>query len=158
MIVLRRYRDGDADGCAAVFERAVHEGAARHYTAEQRAAWAPPGPRPREAALRFADRLARQITWVAVRGTDIAGFMSLRPDGYVDFTYVAPEEMGSGLAGRLYERILGEARALGLTRLTSEASHLARPFFARHGWRIDAPQEVERLGVKIPNFRMSLDL
>jgi putative acetyltransferase len=50
--------------------------------------------------------------------------------------------------------IEGRARVHGHTRLETEASLLAEPFFARHGWRVLQRQEVERDGVKIPNAVM----
>ncbi|WP_158243194.1 GNAT family N-acetyltransferase [Acidimangrovimonas sediminis] len=146
---LRRYRASDAEACAALFHRAVQVGAAGHYSAEQRNAWAPEPP----PAGPFGARLARQITWVAEED-GIAGFMSLRPEGYLDLTYVAPERRGTGLAAQLYDKIEAEAAALGLAEMTVEASLLARPFLARRGWELVAAQEVERRGVMIPNFRM----
>ena len=156
MIALRRFRPADAPACGALFHRAVHVGAAEHYTPEQRAAWAPYPDPPPEVLDRLGARLSEEITWIAeAEDGRIAGFMALRSDGYLDMAFVAPERRGTGLAGRLYARIEAEARALGLTRLRTEASHLARPFFARRGWRLDAAQEITRRGVTIPNFRMS---
>jgi len=158
MIEIRPYREGDAAGCGALFHRAVHEGAAGHYSAEQRAAWAPYPVLPPDVEARFDQRLSGQITWVAEEDGSIEGFMSLRQDGYVDYAYVAPERMGTGLAGELYKKIKASARKLSLNRLTTEASHLARPFFERRGWELMAAQHVERQGVLIPNFKMKKDL
>jgi hypothetical protein len=49
-------------------------------------------------------------------------------------------------------------RAGGLNRLTTHASHLARRFFARHGWRVDYPETAERDGAALERFALSLDL
>lgn len=152
---LRRYRPGDATGGAEVFYRAVREGAASAYDAAQRAAWAPEFPRPPEMQAAWATRLGMQITWVAEEAGVLQGLFSLRTDGYLDLAFVLPARMGTGLAGQLYDRIEAEAQALGLRRLTVEASRLARPFLARRGWQVDAAQEVVRHGVTLPNFRMS---
>lgn len=152
---LRRFRLTDGTACGDLFHRAVREGAASRYTLEQRTAWAPHDAPSPEQRARFAARLDQQITWVAEEAGTIEGFLSLRADGYLDLAYVTPERMGRGLAGQLYEKIEAEARALGLSHLTSEASHFARPFFARRGWQVDAPQQIERQGVLIENFRMS---
>lgn len=152
---LRRFYETDAAACGALFYRAVHEGAAEHYTPEQRAAWAPWQVPPPEVLERLAARLCEEITWVAEEQDALQGFMSLRIDGYLDMAFVAPERRRTGLAGQLYEKIEAAARDLGLTRLNTEASHLARHFFARRGWQLDAAQQVERRGVLIPNFRMS---
>ncbi|MFC2968627.1 GNAT family N-acetyltransferase [Acidimangrovimonas pyrenivorans] len=152
---LRRFHSADAPACAALFHRAVHEGAAEHYSPAQRAAWAPYATPPREALDRLAARLSEELTWVAEEEGALEGFMSLRIDGYLDMAFVAPERRRTGLAGQLYDKIEAEARALGLIRLTTEASHLARPFFLKRGWQVDAAQQVERQSVLIPNFRMS---
>ena len=57
MIRLRPYTPGDRAAVKTVFYRAVHEGAAGHYTAAQRAAWAPdPAVDPAQP-----DRLAGQF-------------------------------------------------------------------------------------------------
>ena len=154
MIEIRLYREGDAAACAALFYRAVQEGAAGHYSPEQRDAWAPYPELPPDILARFDWRLAQEITWVAEEDGAIEGFMSLRQDGYLDMAYVAPERMGTGLAGELYKKIKASARKLSLNILTTEASHLARPFFARRGWELMAEQQVERRGVLIPNFKM----
>ena len=81
-----------------------------------------------------------------------------RDDGYLDFAYVAPDAMGQGVAKALYDAILAVAEKAGLARLTSEASHLARRFFERQGWRVVEEQSVARNGVTLTNFRMEIDL
>lgn len=152
MIRLRRYAPGDAQALFEVFYRAVHEGAAAHYTPEERHAWA---PEPRHGP-NWPDRLSRQITLIAETGRTSGpqGFMTLGRDGYLDFAYVLPEQRGQGISDALHDRMLTEARALGLSRLETEASHLARRFFLKCGWHVTAAQSVERRGVAIANFRM----
>ncbi|MEO1599208.1 MAG: GNAT family N-acetyltransferase [Pseudomonadota bacterium] len=91
-------------------------------------------------------------------GAEIAGFMSLTPEGVVDMAYVAPKWMGKGVALVLYSALIARAREVGLARLTTDASHLARPFFERRGWRLLTEQQVERHGVRLTNFKMASDL
>ena len=55
---------------------------------------------------------------------------------------------------RRYDAIHEEAVTLGLRRLHSEASHLARPFFERQGWSVVRAQSLERDGVSLTNFVM----
>lgn len=152
---LRPYCMGDAAATANLFHRAVREGARAHYSEAERQAWSPAPPE----GPAWAERLQRAETLVAesADGT-LAGFMSLTEAGVLDLAFVAPEWMGRGVAGQLHDALIGRARARGLTRLTTEASHLARPFFARRGWQLEAEQQVERRGVRLTNFRMSLRL
>lgn len=151
---VRRYQPDDASACAALFYRAVHEGAAVAYSPQQREAWAKQVP---EAEF-WHRRLSNDVCFVAERDGSVAGFMTLEEDGYVGLAYVAPEEMGRGTAAALYAALLNTATCKGLKSLTTEASHLARPFFEKFGWQVVTPQQVERHGVLIPNFKMRCDL
>lgn len=152
---LRPLTPKDADACYAIFYRAVHEGAARHYEPAQRAAWAPASPRAPED---WAARLTQGHAVCATRWGRIVGFFTMGTDGHIDFAYVAPEEMGRGTAGRLYAHCENAARAAGLGVMDTEASHLAKRFFEKRGWRVTARQTVIRNGIGIENFRMEKDL
>ncbi|MGB8621910.1 MAG: GNAT family N-acetyltransferase, partial [Paracoccaceae bacterium] len=114
-----------------------------------------PGPVPAD----WEERLLTGICLVAEapRGTAV-GFATLSADGYLDFLYVAPDWMGRGVAGALYDPLEMQARAFGVTALSTEASHLARRFLERRGWRVEARQSVIRHGVPITNFRMEKQL
>lgn len=152
---VRPYRAEDRAACHGVFYRAVHEGAAEFYDAAQRSAWAPdPEPDPQAP-----DKLLAQWCWVAedARG-QILGFMSLCPNGYLDMAFVLPEVRGKGVAGALYDALTLRARAEGLSRLTVHASHLARRFLAKHGWRTDYAEFHPAAGQRLERFGMSLVL
>lgn len=154
-LVIRPARVTDAPGLANLYHRAVHEGAARHYDAAQRAAWSPAPPTDET----WRRRLIEAQTVVAEQGERLLGFMTLdAATGWIDFAYVAPEAMGQGVAETLYAVLEGRARASGLTRLETEASLLAERFFARRGWHVVQRQEVERAGVRLPNAVMAKDL
>jgi len=149
-IRIRPYRDGDAPVLAGVFDRAVREGAAAAYDADQRAAWASAPDAPPS----WSERLGEEITVVAERDGQVAGFMTLGRDGFLDLAFVLPEAMGTGVAAALHDRVLAEAEARGLTRLTTEASHLARRFFLKQGWRELGEIAVELGGARLASFRM----
>ncbi|ABD54772.1 GNAT family N-acetyltransferase [Jannaschia sp. CCS1] len=150
-VIIRPYRPADAIPLATLYHRAVNEGAALKYDAEQRAAWSPQPP----TSEGWRARVEEAETLVAERDGAILGFMTLDvAAGFVDFAYVAPDVMGQGVASALYAVIEGRARVKGHAVLETEASLLAEPFFLRQGWRVVQRQEVERCGVKIPNARM----
>jgi putative acetyltransferase len=96
---------------------------------------------------------------VAERDGVPVGFMSLDlARGYLDLAFVLPQVMGQGVADALYAVLEARARAEGLARLTTEASALARPFFARNGWALIREQQVERRGVALHNAVMEKTL
>ena len=151
---IRRYRPEDRPACWQIFYRAVREGAAGHYSEAQRAAWAPT-PLP---ALDGYDKLGAQLCFVAERDGALTGFMSLECDGYLDMAFVLPEEMGKGTAAALHGGILAEARQLGLTRMTVHASHLARRFFLKQGWRVVWMENHAADGEVFERFFMVVDI
>lgn len=147
---VRSYREGDAEALGTVFHRAVREGASARYDAAQVAAWSP-APKSGED---WAERLERAGTVVALEDGRPIGFMSLDETGYIDVAFVLPEAMGKGVAATLYAVLEGRARAAGVTQLTTQASLLAEPFFARQGWVVTRRQEVEIGGVTLRNAWM----
>lgn len=149
-LTLRRFRKTDALATFNVFYDAVHHGTGAHYSDRDRAAWAA-SDQPSDG---WADRMNTQITHVAETEGRIIGFMSLRDDGYLDMAFVLPHVMGTGVSDRLYEAQESAALSLKLTTLTTDASHLARPFFLRHGWTVLASQTSRTNGHDIENFAM----
>ncbi|AJE48176.1 GNAT family N-acetyltransferase [Celeribacter indicus] len=152
---LRPLTPADAAACYALFHRTVHGGTGAFYSAEQRAAWAPARDRAPET---WPERLTSGFAICATRRGRIVGFFTMGHDGHIDFAYVALEEMGRGTAGRLYDACEAEARRLGLPQMDTAASHLARRFFEKRGWRVTARQTVIRASVGIENFRMEKSL
>lgn len=151
---VRAYRDADLAAVADLFTAAVHEGAARHYDASQRAAWA---PRPPDLE-RWRERLAPLCTLVAEDDAGLAGFLAYAPDGHVDLLFTAPDRARRGVATALVERAEAELAAAGATELSTEASLVARPLFERHGFRVVEEQTVERDGVALRRFAMRKSL
>lgn len=147
---IRRFRPEDTAATARLFYDAVHQGTRAFYNETQRAAWAPGVPE----TDRWLERLTGQSVFVADLEGEVAGFMTLRDDGYIDLAFVAPDLIGQGIARELYRAIEAEAAGMGLQWLFSHASHVARPFFERQGWSIVREQTVSPRGVAMTNFVM----
>lgn len=130
MQTIRPFRQGDATATHRVFVRAVCEGAASRYSAEELARWLPDPAMPAD----WADRLARHVTLVAEEAEGITGFLLLEEDGYLNLLYVLPERMGRGTADALHAAMLAEAQARRMLRLTVLASRFAQGFLARRDW------------------------
>jgi putative acetyltransferase len=150
--LIRPYHPQDRAACAAVFYRAVREGAAEHYSTNQRAAWAPESA-PDDAT---PDRLLNQHCRVAEQDGQIIGFMSLTAAGYLDMAFVLPEAKGTGVADALYRALMKRAKQDKMTTLTVHASLGARKFFEKHGWQIDCREQHPVNGQTLERFHMSL--
>lgn len=147
-------RPGEARALHGIFVEAVRDGAKSHYDARQRRAWAPDGPPPEW----WHDRLASQTVWVAVGRGQPVGFLSVTPGGHLDLAFVRPSWMGGRAMPALYDAMLHWAREQGLSRLTTDASHLFRAFLRRRGWTGETPEDFDRGGVTLRRWPMELDL
>ena len=151
---VRPYASVDLDALIALFRISVHIVARRDYTLEQVFAWAPEVI-DRE---RWAIRLATCSTWVAASGERPAGFINFEPEGHLDMLYVDPDFQGRGVASRLLSRLEASAQSRGLSRLFTEASITARPFFEHRGFRMVEAQTVTRRGQQLTHYRMERPL
>ena len=147
-VAVRAYRPKDQDAVITVFVRAIRESAVRDYSPAQVDAWS----RVDRDGLRRERR--DRLTWVAVVEESIVGFTDLEPSGHLDRMYVHPEHEGRGVATALLKFLEAAARSQGLTRLFTEVSITAKPFFGRRGFQVLTAQVVEFRGEKFTNFRM----
>lgn len=149
MLSVRDYLPTDCDATIDIFLRAIREIASKDYSPAQVAAWAKMDDRDG-----WAERRSSRPTWLAECDGVPVGFSDLMPDGYLDMMFVHPDYQGIGVASLLLHTVEAEARKSGLTRISTEASLTARPFFERKGFVILARQEVEKRGETLANFRM----
>ena len=98
-----------------------------------------------------------QEVWVAERAGGLIGLIALEPDGYLDLFFVSPPARGDGTAASLYDTMIANARARGLDRLITHASDYLKPFLLKRGWQIISEQSVDRNGVSLRRWEMSLN-
>src|SRR6266542_822939 len=127
--MLRDYRANDLAAVVKVFSRAVHEVAVRDYASEQLSAWAPSSP----DLPQWSQRLANERVFVYETENCVVGFVAIELNGHLDLLYVHPEYQRRGIARALFEAAAEWARSRSLTRLFTEASVTAKPFFERCG-------------------------
>lgn len=153
-LALRRGVDADAGTLAAVFTASVHQVAASHYDAAQRAAWAPAEP----DTAGWRERLAELEVWVAERDGAVAGFIGYTRKGYIDLLFTAPGHTRAGVAARLFGHAESDLREAGVRALSTHASLLARPFFASRGFRVVAADIAIRGDQQLQRFAMAKTL
>ena len=146
---------GDAEALANVFFRAVREGALGPYTQTECAAWCSERP----SAAQWIKRTDGLDTVVAEKDSQILGFMTARAsDGYIDHAFVLPEMRGQGVADAIYAVVENRARCQRTKRLHTHASHMARSFFIRHGWRVVSENRVDLTSAQLTNWIMDKPL
>jgi len=149
------YRADDTASIARVFTDSVRS-AAKDYSREQIAAWAPHPPDVEHWRARLAARIGFVVEVEFPEGDagEVAGFVTLEPDGHLDDLYVATRFQRRGVAAMLYARVEQEARARNLTRIFTEASITAQPFFEWVGFSVIAAQTAKVRGISFTNYRM----
>ncbi|MEM1125199.1 MAG: GNAT family N-acetyltransferase [Bacteroidota bacterium] len=147
---IRPFHPRDLRAVAHVFTEAVHVGAAGHYDEAQRAAWA---PRPPDLAW-WRRRVEGVELLVAEVDGEVRGFLGYVRPGYVDLLFVAPTHHRQGLASALYAKAEAAFVARGAVRAHTEASLVARPFFARHGFRVMRGERVAYRGATFQRYVM----
>lgn len=151
---IRDYQDSDSRILAELFHASVHRIGNAAYSASELDAWAPT-PIDYET---WSARLRKTPPWVATLAGQVVGFITLEPDGHIHWTYVHPDYSRRGIASALYLHLEAAALRRRIPRLFVEASHLARPFFSRFGFRVVSRNEVERNDQILVNWRMEKKL
>jgi putative acetyltransferase len=149
-VKIRRYRDDDLELLAELFTEAVHDLAAAHYDAAQRAAWAPQPP----DLDYWRHRFSAIHTLVADDDGTAAGFIGYADNGHIDLLFVSPACARRGVAAALYRQAESALRRTGVGELFTEASLAARPFFETQGFIVVAEETVRFRGARFRRYAM----
>jgi putative acetyltransferase len=147
---VRLYQPGDNAVLFRLFTETVLAINAGGYSTEQVRVWADDPPDVES----WLGRLGGRIAFVAEHDFETVGFITFEPNGHLDHLYVHRHFQRQGVASALFRRIEEEAVSRGITRIFTEASITARPFFEQMGFQVIAPQNVAVRGVSFLNFRM----
>jgi putative acetyltransferase len=148
-VTVRPYTPSDLTATVDIFLRAIREVSSKDYTQAQIDAWAKV-----EDFAAWGVRRSSRPTWIAQVDERPAGFADLTADGLLDMMFVHPEFQGMGIASRLLQTVETEAGKQGLSRIRTEASRTARPFFERRGFALVEAQQVKKRGQRMDNFLM----
>lgn len=144
-ITLRNYQNGDCEKIAELFYQTIHNVNAKDYTTEQLSVWANDA---RQLQTKCYD-LLNQKTLIAEIGGVIAGFGSATDNGCLDLLYVHKDFQRQGIATKICDEL-----EKNFSAITTYASVTAKPFFEKRGYAVITEQEIERLGVKLKNYKM----
>jgi len=104
---------------------------------------------------RWESLLKNQYCIIAETDNKIVGYGSLEDGNYVDFMYVHKDYLRQGVANRIYQELERESKRCGYSKMTSDVSKTARPFFEKKGFKVIRKNKKEINGVEISNFHMS---
>lgn len=152
--VVRRYADGDLERIVEIYRHAVRTLGPQAYDERQVRMWA----RFPEDIEAFGESLGAGVTLVAEIDGVAAAFAQLHPADHVQFLYCHGDYVRRGLATTLLRGLEARAEEAGVRRLTTDASRLSRPLFAREGYIVDAVEVVDRFGVSFERFKMAKPL
>lgn len=147
---LRPFLPSDAKLLAAIFRAAIAGLTEEDYDDDQREAWA--AKADDEAA--FAERLAKNLTLVAVADGEPVGFITLKDDRHIDLLYVDPGVAGMGVGAMLCGAAETLAKARGAKALTVDASDTALGFFQHRGYEPQSRNTVPLGDVWLANTTM----
>ncbi|MEW4448062.1 GNAT family N-acetyltransferase [Qipengyuania sp. JC766] len=149
---IRQATSGNFEVLADLFAASVERIGPRAYSLVQVAAWT----QRANGVTEFANRLGQgDIIILACNSVgDVAGYAILQPDGCIDHLYCHPDHERRGIGAGLLERCEDEAERLGIMRLYTAASEIARPVFGRGGYRLIGRRDFEIGGVPIHNYAM----
>ena len=84
--------------------------------------------------------------------SEIVGFSSITPQGYLHSMFVHKDFQGKGIAIMLLNEIEQYAITNGIMRITSEVSLTARPFFEKRGYIVEEEQKRKANQLSLTNF------
>lgn len=147
---IRAFAAPDTTEVMRLFHDTVLAINSRDYTPAQIEAWAPANMDEAE----WRQFLLSKPTYVADLAGKIVGFAQLEPNGHIDCFYCHHRHQRQRIGTLLIGHIETIATRSRITRLFTDASITARPFFERHGFRVVREQHVAPNGERMRNFAM----
>ena len=90
--------------------------------------------------------------------SQIVGFSSITPQGYLHSMFVHKDFQGKGIATLLLKEIERYAMESKMVRITSEVSITARPFFEKWGYTVEIEQKRKANQLCLTNYWMAKEL
>ena len=155
MITIRVALNTDIEEIQSLYRNTVLVINRRDYSQAEVEDWASCG----DDLSKIEDMIKTHYFIVAVnRQSEIVGFSSITPQGYLHSMFVHKDFQGKGIATMLLEEIELYAITAGIVRITSEVSLTARPFFEKKGYVVEGEQKRKANQLSLTNFRMAREV
>ena len=93
------------------------------------------------------------FTVVAEEAGEIVGFGDMDSSGYLDRLYVHKDFQRQGIGNAICQKL---EKRFPVKIIVTHASITARPFFMKRGYQVKKEQQVERKGVLLTNYIMTI--
>lgn len=144
------YQASDLDQILGLFYDTVHNINIRDYSQEQINTWAP----ETVDRDRWGRNFANHIAYVAKINHAVVRFGDATKEGSVEHLYTHKDYQGKGIASAILQKLEDDLKILGLTRLVTEASITAKPFFEKRGYAVINQQLKHLRGAIFTNYVM----
>ena len=152
---IRQAQQSDAVELKELFQNTVLVINRRDYSQAEVEDWASCG----NNLSNIKERIETHCFVVAVnQQSQIVGFSSITSQGYLHSMFVHKDFQGEGIATMLLEEIERYAITAGITRITSEVSLTARPFFEKKGYIVKEEQKRKANQLSLTNFWMAREM
>ena len=150
--IIRAALESDAVELKKLFQNTVLAINRRDYSQAEVEDWASCG----DNLSNIEDMIKTHYFIVAVnQQSEIVGFSSITPQGYLHSMFVHKDFQGEGIATILLNEIEQYAITNGIMRITSEVSLTARPFFEKRGYIVEEEQKRKANQLSLTNFWMA---
>lgn len=150
--IIRAALQSDAVELKNLFQNTVLAINRRDYSQAEVEDWASCG----DDLSNIEDMIKTHYFIVAVnQQSEIVGFSSITPQGYLHSMFVHKDFQGEGIATMLLNEIEQYAITNGIIRITSEVSLTARPFFEKRGYIVEEEQKRKANQLSLTNFWMA---
>ena len=150
--IIRAALQSDAVELKKLFQNTVLAINRRDYLQAEVEDWASCG----DDLSNIEDMIKTHYFIVAVnQQSEIVGFSSITPQGYLHSMFVHKDFQGEGIATMLLNEIEQYAITNGIMRITSEVSLTARPFFEKKGYIVEEEQKRKANQLSLTNFWMA---
>ena len=150
--IIRAALQSDAVELKNLFQNTVLAINRRDYSQAEVEDWASCG----DDLSNIEDMIKTHYFIVAInQQSEIVGFSSITPQGYLHSMFVHKDFQGEGIATMLLNEIEQYAITNGIIRITSEVSLTARPFFEKRGYIVEEEQKRKANQLSLTNFWMA---
>jgi putative acetyltransferase len=103
---------------------------------------------------RWVEVINTQFVLLAIIEDKIVGYGTLKNGNYIDFFYIHKEYQRQGIANKILNKLVLEAKKLHSKTITADVSITAKSFFEKKGFIVKAEQRNVRSGVELINYKM----